>query len=142
MPAHSFSARSDGPDRCMIVEFFTMKLSLNVSRTMVGNDRMRIARASAVGLACLLMLVMLAVGPHPAYAQSLSRPGSHDAVSSGQNPSLGVQSTPAAPQTTQLNSQQPASQTAPDAKTSPAEQSAAPATPSVEHQTPPATELV
>lgn len=142
MLAHSFLARSDGPDQCMIVEFFTMKLSLNVSRIMVGNDRMRIARASAVGLACLLMLVMLGVGPHPAYGQSLSRPGSHDAVSSGQNPSLGVQSTPSAPQTTQLNSQQPASQTAPDAKTSPAEQSAAPATPSVEHQTPPATELV
>ena len=140
MPAHLFLARSDGPDRCMTVEFFTMKLSLNVSRIMVGNDRMRIAKAaSAIGLACLLML---ALEPHPAYAQSLSQPGSHDAVSSGQNPSLGVQSTPAAPQTMQLNSQQPSSQAIPDAKTSPAEQSAAPATPSVEHQTPPATELV
>lgn len=123
----------------MIVEFLTMKLSLNPSRTMVGNDRTRTAKAPAIGLAFLLML---ALGPHPAYAQSLSRPGSHDAVSSGQNPPIGVQSTPAAPQTKQPESQQPASQAVPDARTPPAEQSAAPAAPSVEHQTPPATELV
>lgn len=125
----------------MIVEFLTMKLSLNLSRTTVGNNRTRAAKAAlAIGLAFLLTL---ASGPHLAYAQSLSRPGSHEAASSpGQNPSIGAQSTPAAAQTTQTESQQPASQAVPGAKTSPAEQSAAPAMPSVEQQTPHASELV
>ncbi len=53
-----------------------MKLSLNISRTMVGNDRTQAAKALAIGLAFLLTL---ALGPYPAYAQSLSQPGSHAA---------------------------------------------------------------
>jgi biopolymer transport protein ExbB len=115
-----------------------MKLSQNLSLTMAGNDRMRIVKALAIGFAFLLML---AHGPHSAFAQSLSRPGSHDAVSSGPTPPIGAQSTPTAPQTAQPQpgSPQPASQVAPEIKASPADQSA---TPSAEGQTPPATELV
>lgn len=113
-----------------------MKLSLNLSRTVVGNDRPLAKKASAFALILHLLLVL---GPHPVYAQSLAQPGSHDAVSSGPSSSTTGQPTPSAPPTTQSESLQSASPDASGVKTSPAEQPVSP--PSAAQQTPPATEL-